>query len=169
MLAEKSKDTNLNGKSVAELVDHVLPALTAAMSLLELQAPAEADNFRRTVVVAIEAAVGPSAGPPETAAWQSEQASSTTRPPTPARSPRPPTLPARPARSPRPPTLPARPARQPCLLALPANPACSPCPLAPADARPRASRRDQARAAVPCFSPVGSSSMTSPSTPLTAR
>ncbi|MEV5558517.1 serine hydrolase domain-containing protein [Nonomuraea wenchangensis] len=44
------------GKSVAELADQVLPALTASMSLLEQQAPAEADNFRRTVLVAVEAA-----------------------------------------------------------------------------------------------------------------
>ncbi|WP_283133472.1 hypothetical protein [Rhizohabitans arisaemae] len=46
----------LNFKTTAELADHVLPALTAAMSLLREQAPAEADNFRRTVLVAIEAA-----------------------------------------------------------------------------------------------------------------
>ncbi|MFI7635553.1 hypothetical protein [Nonomuraea sp. NPDC049400] len=56
VLAAKTKDINLNGKSVAELADHVLPALTAAMSLLKRQAPAEADNFRNTVLVAIEAA-----------------------------------------------------------------------------------------------------------------
>ncbi|WP_327111985.1 hypothetical protein OHB12_27345 [Nocardia sp. NBC_01730] len=56
VLAAKSKDIDLNGKNVAELADHVLPALTAAMSLLEKQDPAEADNFRSTVLVAIEAA-----------------------------------------------------------------------------------------------------------------
>ncbi|MEV0386832.1 hypothetical protein [Nonomuraea sp. NPDC050643] len=56
VLAEKIKDINLDGKSVAELADHVLPALTAAMSLLKQQAPAEAANFRSTVIVAIEAA-----------------------------------------------------------------------------------------------------------------
>ncbi|MFD0365479.1 hypothetical protein ACFQZZ_28925 [Nocardia sp. GCM10030253] len=56
VLAAKSKDIELNGKSVAELADHVLPALTAAVSLLEKQDPAEADNFRSTVLVAIEAA-----------------------------------------------------------------------------------------------------------------
>ncbi|MEV0233831.1 hypothetical protein [Nonomuraea sp. NPDC050786] len=43
------------GRSVAELADQVLPALTAAMSLLKEQDPAEADNFRRTVIVAIDA------------------------------------------------------------------------------------------------------------------
>ncbi|MED7928048.1 serine hydrolase domain-containing protein [Nonomuraea sp. LP-02] len=44
------------GKTVAELADQVLPALNASMSLLRQQAPAEADNFRRTVLVAVEAA-----------------------------------------------------------------------------------------------------------------
>ncbi|WP_199853763.1 hypothetical protein [Plantactinospora sp. BB1] len=34
----------------------MLPALTAAISLLRQQDPAEADNFRSTVIVAIEAA-----------------------------------------------------------------------------------------------------------------
>ncbi|GAA3246540.1 hypothetical protein [Nonomuraea helvata] len=43
------------GKSVAELADQVLPALTAAMTLLKQQDPEEADNFRSTVIVAIEA------------------------------------------------------------------------------------------------------------------
>ncbi|MEU4325297.1 hypothetical protein [Nonomuraea dietziae] len=56
VLAEKTRDINLNGKSVAALADQVLPALTAAMSLLKQQDPAEADNFRRTVIVAVEAA-----------------------------------------------------------------------------------------------------------------
>jgi hypothetical protein len=55
VLAEKSKIAGLNGKSVAEIADHVLPALTAAMDLLRKQDPAEADNFRSTVLVAIEA------------------------------------------------------------------------------------------------------------------
>ncbi|MEQ4715937.1 hypothetical protein [Nonomuraea sp. B19D2] len=52
------------GKSVAELADQVLPALTEAVSLLRQQAPAEADNFRRTVIVAIEAAARPQQGEP---------------------------------------------------------------------------------------------------------
>ncbi|GAA2674138.1 MULTISPECIES: hypothetical protein [Nonomuraea] len=52
------------GKSVAELADQVLPALTAAMSLLKKQTPAEADNFRRTVIVAIEAAAQTHKGQP---------------------------------------------------------------------------------------------------------
>jgi hypothetical protein len=52
------------GKSVAELADQVLPALTAAISLLKQQDPAEADNFRSTVLVAIEAAAHTSQGQP---------------------------------------------------------------------------------------------------------
>ncbi|MEV4165213.1 hypothetical protein [Nonomuraea dietziae] len=56
VLAAKSKDIDLYGKSVAELADHVLPALTASMNLLNKQDPAEAANFRGTVLVAIEAA-----------------------------------------------------------------------------------------------------------------
>ncbi|MET8653509.1 hypothetical protein [Nocardia aurea] len=56
VLAEKSGRIELGGKTVAELADHVLPALTAAMNLLREQAPAEADNFRSTVLVAIDAA-----------------------------------------------------------------------------------------------------------------
>ncbi|GAA4586050.1 hypothetical protein GCM10023194_30920 [Planotetraspora phitsanulokensis] len=54
----------LNSKSTAGLADKVLPALTAAMSLLKKQAPAEADNFRRTVIVAIEASARPQKGVP---------------------------------------------------------------------------------------------------------
>ncbi|MFC4117985.1 hypothetical protein [Nonomuraea zeae] len=64
VLAEWPKGVNLRGKSVAALADHVLPALTAAMSLLKQQAPAEADNFRQTVIVAIEAAARTHQGRP---------------------------------------------------------------------------------------------------------
>ncbi|MGG7569565.1 hypothetical protein [Streptomyces sirii] len=64
VLAEKSKVGNVDGKSVAEIADQVLPALTAAMSLLKLQDPAEADNFRSTVTVAIEAATRAHKGEP---------------------------------------------------------------------------------------------------------
>ncbi|GAA3624478.1 hypothetical protein GCM10022419_132630 [Nonomuraea rosea] len=56
VLAAKTRDIKLDGKSVAAIADHVLPALTAAMSLLKQQDPAEADNFRNTVIVAVEAA-----------------------------------------------------------------------------------------------------------------
>ncbi|MFI9585664.1 hypothetical protein ACIHCQ_28325 [Streptomyces sp. NPDC052236] len=64
VLAEKTKIKNLNGKSTAELAYHVLPALTATMSLLKKQDPAEADNFRSTVIVAIEAAARTCQGEP---------------------------------------------------------------------------------------------------------
>ncbi|GIJ32455.1 hypothetical protein [Micromonospora sediminimaris] len=64
VLAEKSTGVDLDGRSVAELADRVLPALTEAMRLLAEQAPAEADNFRRTVVVALDAAVRTRQGAP---------------------------------------------------------------------------------------------------------
>ncbi|MBB6347011.1 hypothetical protein ACWGH8_22370 [Nonomuraea muscovyensis] len=64
VLAEWPKGVNLKGKSVAELADQVLPALTAATSLLKQQAPVEADNFRSTVIVAIEAAARTHQGRP---------------------------------------------------------------------------------------------------------
>ncbi|MGV9387168.1 hypothetical protein ACWDRB_66125 [Nonomuraea sp. NPDC003707] len=52
------------GKSVADLADLVLPALTASMNLLKQQDPAEADNFRSTVSVALEAAARTHQGRP---------------------------------------------------------------------------------------------------------
>ena len=52
------------GKTVAALADQVLPALTASMNLLKQQDPAEAGNFRRTVIVAVEAATRPHKGEP---------------------------------------------------------------------------------------------------------
>jgi hypothetical protein len=54
----------LNGKSTAEIADKVLPALTASMSLLKEQDPAEADNFRSTVITAIEAGARAERGGP---------------------------------------------------------------------------------------------------------
>jgi hypothetical protein len=56
VLADYPKGKELSGKSVAEIGDRVLPALTAAMSLLKEQAPEEADNFRSTVITAVESA-----------------------------------------------------------------------------------------------------------------
>lgn len=56
ILAEKSTGVRLESKSVAALADQVLPALTAAMTLLTNHSPSEAANFRTTVLVAIEAA-----------------------------------------------------------------------------------------------------------------
>ena len=64
VLAEYPKGTDLSGRSVAEIADRVLPALTAAMTLLKKQDPAEADNFRRTVTVAVEAATRAHKGEP---------------------------------------------------------------------------------------------------------
>ncbi|MEU6783064.1 hypothetical protein ABZ912_28040 [Nonomuraea angiospora] len=40
------------GKTTAALTDQVLPALTASITLLQPQAPKEADNLHRTVSVA---------------------------------------------------------------------------------------------------------------------
>nr|BFE65738.1 hypothetical protein GCM10020063_102640 [Dactylosporangium thailandense] len=56
VLAEYPKHKDLNGKSVAEIADRVLPALTAATGLLKAQAPEEAANFRGTVLTALESA-----------------------------------------------------------------------------------------------------------------
>ncbi|GAA2688228.1 serine hydrolase domain-containing protein [Nonomuraea recticatena] len=56
VLAAKARDIDLEGKTVAVLADRVLPALTAAVKLLGKQAPAEADNFRSTILLAVESA-----------------------------------------------------------------------------------------------------------------
>jgi hypothetical protein len=58
VLAGYPKGKDLGGRSVAEIADRVLPALTEAMHLLKAQAPEEADNFRGAVLIAIESAVG---------------------------------------------------------------------------------------------------------------
>ncbi|MEV3959570.1 hypothetical protein AB0M34_01540 [Nocardia sp. NPDC050193] len=55
----KAKEIALTGKNVADLADQVLPALTVAMTLLKRQDTAEADNFRGTVLVAVESATRP--------------------------------------------------------------------------------------------------------------
>lgn len=64
VLTKKPKGWKLNGRSTAGLADEVLPALTATMSLLKRQDPAEADNFRGTIIVAIEAASSRAASNP---------------------------------------------------------------------------------------------------------
>ncbi|MEV4129127.1 hypothetical protein [Nocardia sp. NPDC049707] len=64
LASAKSRDIKLKGKSVAELADQVLPALTDAMTLLDKHDPAEADNFRTTINVAIEAATQARKGQP---------------------------------------------------------------------------------------------------------
>ncbi|MDH6141297.1 MULTISPECIES: hypothetical protein [Kitasatospora] len=56
VLGEKPGAVKLNDKTVAALADQVLPALTESMSLLKRQDPAEADNFRSIVLLALEAA-----------------------------------------------------------------------------------------------------------------
>ncbi|MET9066474.1 serine hydrolase domain-containing protein [Streptosporangium sandarakinum] len=56
VLADHPEGTDLAGRSVAEIADRVLPALTAAMNLLRQQDPAEAGNFRGTVLIAVETA-----------------------------------------------------------------------------------------------------------------
>lgn len=63
VLSAKSRDIQLKGKTVADLADQVLPTLTAAMTLLREQDPAEADNFRATIQVAIESAAGAEPSP----------------------------------------------------------------------------------------------------------
>ncbi|MEV7598909.1 MarR family transcriptional regulator [Kitasatospora sp. NPDC089797] len=57
VLAEKPKGMKLNGKSTAALADQVFPALAAALTLLGEIDPAEADNFRSVIQVAVDAAV----------------------------------------------------------------------------------------------------------------
>lgn len=64
VLAGKSKIGDLGGRTVADLADRVLPALSEAMLLLKKQAPAEADAFRGTVLVAIETAARSGKGEP---------------------------------------------------------------------------------------------------------
>ncbi|MBF6182890.1 hypothetical protein [Nocardia otitidiscaviarum] len=56
VLAAKSRDIQLPGKTTADLADQVLPALTAAVHLLGAHSPTEAANFRDTVLVAVDAA-----------------------------------------------------------------------------------------------------------------
>jgi hypothetical protein len=64
VLAGNVKTPNLDGKSVAEIADQVLPALTATMILLTKENPAEAENFRSSVLVAVEAATRARKGEP---------------------------------------------------------------------------------------------------------
>ena len=56
VLATYPKGRDLSGKSVAEIADRVLPALTASTALLKEQAPDEVANFRHTVLTALETA-----------------------------------------------------------------------------------------------------------------
>ena len=54
-LDEKQKGLKLDGKTTAELADQVFPALTASVALLKEQDLAAADDFRSTVLTAVEA------------------------------------------------------------------------------------------------------------------
>ncbi|QLY32288.1 hypothetical protein [Nocardia huaxiensis] len=67
LLSAKARDIKLPGKNAAELADHVLPALTAAVAVLGTQSSAEAENFVRTVLVAVESATGTAKSPAVTA------------------------------------------------------------------------------------------------------
>ncbi|WP_330179804.1 hypothetical protein OHB26_25640 [Nocardia sp. NBC_01503] len=64
VLSAKARDIKLTGKSVAELAEQVLPALTEAMTVLGQQDPNEAENFRGTVLVAVEATTQTGKGAP---------------------------------------------------------------------------------------------------------
>ena len=64
VLAEKQRGADPIGTSVAAIADQVLPALTQTMGLLEKADPTEADNFRSTVLVAVETAVRARKGEP---------------------------------------------------------------------------------------------------------
>lgn len=57
VLAEKPKGMKLDGKSTADVADQVLPALTAAVALLNDKDPKEAANFRDAIAVATGEAV----------------------------------------------------------------------------------------------------------------
>ena len=51
-----AKGVKLKGKSTAELADQVFPAITESVRVLEGHDPAEAENFRSTIRIVIEAA-----------------------------------------------------------------------------------------------------------------
>ncbi|MFJ9611592.1 MarR family winged helix-turn-helix transcriptional regulator [Kitasatospora sp. NPDC101176] len=57
VLAEKPKGMKLGGKSTADLADQVFPALAASVALLRDVDPAEAENFRAVMRIAVEAAL----------------------------------------------------------------------------------------------------------------
>ncbi|WP_067541208.1 hypothetical protein [Nocardia crassostreae] len=59
---------NLKGRTVADIADSVLPALTASVGILEAKEPAEAENFRRTIGTAVSAAEQVHGGRPHPAA-----------------------------------------------------------------------------------------------------
>ncbi|GAA3080340.1 hypothetical protein [Streptosporangium carneum] len=70
VLAEKKPGVHLEGRTVAAMADHVLPALTASMTLLTQQDPAAAGDFRQAVLVAVEAAARSHRGEPSPTATE---------------------------------------------------------------------------------------------------
>lgn len=56
LASAKAKDLKFPGKSVAALAEQVLPAITESVKLLKAHDEAEAENFRATIRIAIEAA-----------------------------------------------------------------------------------------------------------------
>ncbi|MDN3240821.1 hypothetical protein [Glycomyces tritici] len=51
-----AKGVKLKGKSTADLADQVFPAITESVRVLEAHDPAEAENFRTTIAIVIDAA-----------------------------------------------------------------------------------------------------------------
>jgi hypothetical protein len=51
-----AKGLKLKGKSTAALAEQVFPALTESVKLLSAQDAAEAENFRTTITIAVDAA-----------------------------------------------------------------------------------------------------------------
>ncbi|GAA4051467.1 hypothetical protein [Nonomuraea soli] len=64
VLAEKKPGVRIEGKTAAAMADHVLPALSASVALLKQQDPAAADDFRHTVLVAVDSAARAHKGEP---------------------------------------------------------------------------------------------------------
>ncbi|MFC3492213.1 hypothetical protein [Glycomyces rhizosphaerae] len=60
----KAKELKFPGKSTAAIADQVLPALTESVKVLSAQDADEAENFRATILVAVEAATRAHKGAP---------------------------------------------------------------------------------------------------------
>ena len=67
VLAAKAKDLDLDGATIADIVDTVFPALTASVELLRAKAPGEVENFRTTIGLMTEAAMRSHRGEPRPA------------------------------------------------------------------------------------------------------
>ncbi|WP_067541212.1 hypothetical protein [Nocardia crassostreae] len=68
VLNDKRPKPYLKGRTIADIADVVLPAVTDSLRILEANAPAEVDNFRRTIATAVEAAEYCLGGQPNPAA-----------------------------------------------------------------------------------------------------